>query len=64
MFAKKRRGLRVSLEGAHMSSGRGFIRKALAGAGIFAPARTLSAGELSVAGESLCEDGCRCILKT
>jgi len=35
-----------------MSSRRGFIRRALAGAGIFASARTLSAGELSVAGES------------
>jgi FtsP/CotA-like multicopper oxidase with cupredoxin domain len=35
-----------------MGGRRGFIRKALAGAGIFASARTLSAGELSVAGES------------
>jgi FtsP/CotA-like multicopper oxidase with cupredoxin domain len=35
-----------------MGDRRGFIRKALTGAGIFASARTLSAGELSVAGES------------
>src|SRR5437016_382523 len=47
-----------------MSSGPRFIRKALARAGIFASARTLSAGELSVAGESLCQDCCGRILKT
>jgi len=63
LFAKKRRGLGVSFEGAHLSSGCGFIRKALAGAGLFACARTLSPGELSVAGESLCQDCCGCILK-